>query len=159
MLVNPDVAGATVNIPNISIPLGGLSDVSLGSTITDGQALVYRSGAWSNETIQGGGYIGYTAVHSNKQNDNLLGISSVNATNSSSSLSRMVWESANNAWHFYGNIYADGWVAAGGIGSGGGGGSVVEVTQRLSSELQSLTSRLMELRRPYTLLPEAVAEG
>ena len=41
--------------------------------------------------------------------------------------SRIVWEpnaggSGIGAWHFLGNIYADGWVSAGGIGQDGGGG-------------------------------------
>lgn len=73
----------------------------------------------------GGGYIGYTSVQSSAGPLNLYGIPYINATNSASSDSRMVWDSTNNAWHFYGNIYADGWIAAGGIGSGGGGGGYV----------------------------------
>ena len=38
--------------------------------------------------------------------------------------SKLVWDSANNAWHLIGNFYADGWVSAAGVnpGSGGGGG-------------------------------------
>ena len=66
-------------------------------------------------------YIGSTLVQQQATPQDLTGILSINATSASNSASRIVWESANNAWHFYGNLYADGWVAAGGIGSGGGG--------------------------------------
>lgn len=39
----------------------------------------------------------------------------------------LVWDDANNAWHLVGNFYADGWISAGGIGSGGGqGGGTLE---------------------------------
>lgn len=43
-----------VTIEGLSIGLGDLSGVSLSSP-QPGQALVYRDGAWKNETIQGGG--------------------------------------------------------------------------------------------------------
>lgn len=69
------------------------------------------------------GYIGMTAVQSTSQQQALFGIASINATASASSSSRIIWDSANNAWHFIGNVYADGWIAAGGLGSGGGGGA------------------------------------
>lgn len=53
---------------------------------------------------------------------NMLGVNAISndlsSTGSESSLIK--WE--NGAWHFYGNIYADGWIAAGGIGNGGEGG-------------------------------------
>lgn len=80
-------------------------------------------------------YVGYSQVQTTAQAQYLFGIPYINATNSASSKSRMVWDSTNDAWHFYGNIYADGWVSAGGIGSsgGGGGGSTVEISNLLSS--------------------------
>lgn len=68
------------------------------------------------------GYIGMNAVQSTSQAQYLFGIPYINATASASSPSRIVWDSVNDAWHFYGNVYADGWVAAGGIGSSSGGG-------------------------------------
>ena len=46
--------GGSVNIQGLAIALGDLSNVSL-SSLTNGQALVYRNGSWHNETIQGGG--------------------------------------------------------------------------------------------------------
>ena len=80
------------------------------------------------------GYIGMTAVQSTSQQQALFGIASINATASASSSSRIIWDSANNAWHFVGNVYADGWIAAGGVGSGSsGGGSNVSISNLLSS--------------------------
>ena len=73
-------------------------------------------------------YIGYTAVQQTAQQQYLFGIPYINATSTASSPSRIIWDSVNSAWHFYGNIYADGWVSAGGIGSSGStSGSVVSI--------------------------------
>ena len=115
--------------PGSGLYLGDLENVSILSP-SNGQALIYRNGSWVNETIQGGGgggYVGYTATTASPGPLNIYGIPYINATNSASSGSRMVWDSTNNAWHFYGNIYADGWIAAGGVGSGGGGGYVLPI--------------------------------
>ena len=111
--------------------LDDLNDVSI-TGVANGQILVYRDGVWVNENNQGGGgggggYVGYSSLLSSPGVLNLYGIPYINATNSASSDSRMVWDSTNNAWHFYGSIYADGWIAAGGIGSGGGGGYVLPI--------------------------------
>ena len=77
-------------------------------------------------------YIGTTQVQTSSAAQDLTGILSVKA--SSANASKFEWNASQNAWHFYGNIYADGWVAAGGIGSSGqGGGSTVEVDNLLSS--------------------------
>ena len=65
-------------------------------------------------------YVGTTRVQTSSGAQDLTGILSVKAT--SANASKMEWDSSNNAWHFYGNVYAEGWIAAGGIGSGGGGG-------------------------------------
>ena len=78
-------------------------------------------------------YIGYTSVQTSAQQQYLFGIPYINATNVASSPSRIIWDSVNNAWHFYGNVYADGWVSAGGIGNAGSGGSVVSIDNLLSS--------------------------
>lgn len=72
--------------------------------------------------VDGYGYIGMTAIQSTSQQQALFGIASINATESASSSSRIIWDSANNAWHFIGNVYADGWIAAGGIGTESSGG-------------------------------------
>ena len=38
--------------------------------------------------------------------------------------SKLVWDATNNAWHLIGNFYADGWISAGGISSGGGSAGI-----------------------------------
>lgn len=86
--------------------------------------------AWAKESVPSL-YIGTTQVQTSSAAQALTGILSVKA--SSSTYSLMEWDSTNNAWHFYGNVYADGWMAAGGVGSGGSGGSVVTISNLLSS--------------------------
>lgn len=59
----------------------------------------------------------------------LLGVSVMSAnlaTSAGEDTSRVQWDHVNEAWHFYGNVYVDGFLAGGGIGSGGGGGYGVE---------------------------------
>lgn len=59
----------------------------------------------------------------------LLGVSVMSAnlaTSVGDDTSRVQWDYVNEAWHFYGNVYVDGFLAGGGIGSGGGGGYGVE---------------------------------
>lgn len=53
----------------------------------------------------------------------------------SSSNGYIVWDSANEAIHIVGNLYADGWVASGGIGTGGSSGGGVISTVYGSSSL------------------------
>lgn len=65
-------------------------------------------------------YIGTTQVQTSSIAQDLTGILSIKA--STANASKFEWDSANGAWHFYGNVYADGWMSAGGIGSSGGGG-------------------------------------
>lgn len=94
------------------------------TAVQNGDALVYNStlSKWVAGVVSGGGgggYIGTTSVQTEYQPQDLTGIKSVKLTSSSS---KFEWDDTNSAWHFYGNLYADGWVAAGGIGSGGGGG-------------------------------------
>lgn len=78
----------------------------------------------------GGAYALGTQTTDNATRGYLYGITGMSAylsDYSGTNDSLVVWDSTNNAWHFYGNLYADGWVSAGGIGSGsgGGGGSAV----------------------------------
>lgn len=84
----------------------------------------------------GGGYIGTTPVQASAAAQDLTGVLSINATSAITSPSLIEWDNTNQAWHFYGNLYADGWVAAGGIGSGGGGGGGTD----LASVWNSLTN-------------------
>ena len=64
-------------------------------------------------------YIGTTRVQTTETPQNLTGILSVQAT--TDLLSKFVWDDDHDAWRFLGNLYAEGWVASGGIGSSGGG--------------------------------------
>lgn len=67
-------------------------------------------------------YVGTSQIQSSSIAQDLTGISSVKA--SSDAASMFAWDEDLGAWHFYGNLYADGWVAAGGVGSGSGGGGI-----------------------------------
>ena len=67
-------------------------------------------------------YVGKTAIQGVSQSQALQGILSVKETSASSLFE---WEASTGAWRFHGNLYADGWVAAGGVGSSGGGGGGV----------------------------------
>ena len=126
-------AGMWVNKPSSggSLPIASAS--TLGGIKVGSGLSINSSGVLS---VTGGGsvtgYIGTTQVQSSSAAQALTGILSIKASSSTSSL--MQWDSTNNAWHFYGNVYADGWVSAGGAGSGGGtGGSVVTISNLLSS--------------------------
>lgn len=68
-------------------------------------------------------YIGTSQVQSSSQAQAIEGISSIKLSSADSLFS---WDSQNHAWHFAGNMYADGWIAAGGIGEDSGGGYGVE---------------------------------
>lgn len=126
--------GMWVNKPNSGggyvLPIASSS--TLGGIKVGSGLSINSSGVLS---VTGGGsvtgYIGTTQVQSSSAAQALTGILSIKASSSTSSL--MQWDSTNNAWHFYGNVYADGWMAAGGVGSGGSGGSVVTISNLLSS--------------------------
>lgn len=127
--------GLWVNKPNSGgggyvLPIASSS--TLGGIKVGSGLSINSSGVLS---VTGGGsvtgYIGTTQVQSSSAAQALTGILSIKASSSTSSL--MQWDSTNNAWHFYGNVYADGWMAAGGVGSGGSGGSVVTISNLLSS--------------------------
>ena len=123
--VNKPSSGGYVLPIASSSTLGGIK-VGSGLSISSSGVLSVTGGGSVT------GYIGTTQVQSSAVAQALTGILSIKATSSTSSL--MEWDSTNNAWHFYGNMYADGWVAAGGAGSGGGtGGSVVTISNLLSS--------------------------
>ena len=52
-----------------------------------------------------------------------LGTQYIPSGESSAVDSKLVWDDTNKAWHLIGNFYADGWVSAMGVSSGGGSGS------------------------------------
>jgi hypothetical protein len=68
-------------------------------------------------------YVGTTPLQASSQQQGLTGISSFKL---SASESLVEWDAVNSAWHFNGNLYADGWVSAGGIGNDSSGGYGVE---------------------------------
>lgn len=100
--------GSTVSVTQVLTSGTKIATITVDNVDTD---LYAPSGGGGG----GGGYIGTTAVQSSSQAQDLTGILSIKAT--SSNTSKMVWDSSNSAWHFLGNVYADGWIAAGGLGS------------------------------------------
>lgn len=108
------VTGVKMNGTTYS-PTNGI--VNLGTVVTSESDPTVP--AWAKAS-QPSLYVGTTQVQTSSAAQALTGILSVkNSTNDS----LMEWDSTNNAWHFHGNVYADGWMAAGGIGTGGSGGS------------------------------------
>lgn len=125
-------ASTKINIAHI--PTLTASDISDLETWISGKGYISTETdptvpAWAkNQTPQL--FIGTTQVQMTQVAQHLTGILSINATSDPTSASMIVWEpnaggEGVGAWHFIGNLYADGWVAAGGIGSAGGGGGYV----------------------------------
>ena len=142
-IANNKLANSSLTVGNATISLGGSATLTQIGVPAWAQA---SSLAFSSLPAM---YIGSTAVKSNNTAAGIIGITSINATSSTNHASRIVWDSTNNAWHFYGNIYADGYVSAGGRSetSGGGGGSDVNVARTWQSintgdETQALGSNL-----------------
>lgn len=129
---------ATITVDSVATdlyaPSGGSYTLPPATTSTLGGVIVGTglsvdgSGVLS---VTGGGsvtgYIGTTQVQSTSQDQALTGILSITSS-SSATTSLIEWDSTNGAWHFHGNLYANGWIAAGGIGSGGGSGSVAHLS-------------------------------
>ncbi len=76
-------------------------------------------------------YIGGTMVANSPARATLLGVAAISNSLSStgSEQSLIVWEpnaggTGVGAWHLLGNLYADGWIASGGIGNDSGGGGI-----------------------------------
>ena len=123
---------ANAYLANNSITIGS-KEIALGGSATLAQlgipswALAASKPSYSFSEITGkvgasqlpALYIGTTQVQSSSAAQALTGISSVKLT---SDASLFEWDEGNGAWHFHGNLYADGWVSALGAGSGSGGG-------------------------------------
>lgn len=88
-------------------------------------------------------YLARTQVNTSAANDTLLGITAISNASSSgdSDKSRIVWDATNEAWHFIGNVYADGFISSGGLNEGGSGGGVdlSRVWQSLSNSAATFT--------------------
>lgn len=72
----------------------------------------------------------------------MLGVSAISynlSSDAGSDSTRIEWDSTNGAWHVYGNIYADGWISAGGIGNGGSG-SASALANLVDVQLTSLAT-------------------
>lgn len=69
-------------------------------------------------------YLARTKVKSAAAQDTLLGVTAISnaAASDATDKSRIEWDDTNKAWHFYGNIYTDGWWSGRGVSPGGGGG-------------------------------------
>lgn len=67
------------------------------------------------------------------------------SVSANSDLTRIEWNpnaggTGIGAWHIKGNLYADGWIAAGGIGSGGGGGGTIFLNSSIEDVSVDTTS-------------------
>jgi len=148
----PDWAKADTK-PSYSLSeISGADDLKAIEALTGSSGLLKKTGdnTWSLDTtsyvpssrkINGVDlsedrdfYVGTSQIQSSSRAQDLTGISSVKA--SSDSASMFAWDADLGAWHFYGNVYADGWMAAGGVGSDSGGGGGVD----LDRVWQSLTN-------------------
>ena len=129
-VVNVDLNHQHSNYVPITRQINGHSlnaDVTL-SAVTDLGVAPWAMGTGS--TIPFGRlpamYIGKTRVKdTNTSNDTLIGISGFTTAASptesgDTSLVEWVVNDGVGSWHFKGNLYVDGWFAAGGVGSGGG---------------------------------------
>ena len=87
----------------------------------------WASGVPQDVTAAPNLYIARTKVRASAANDTLLGVTAISNASSSGSTgdeTRIEWDATNHAWHFYGGIYADTFVVAGGAGSSGGGSDI-----------------------------------
>lgn len=114
---------------------GGGTTVSWGTETSDTIQLTVAGTTKTLLTALPNLYIGTTSVQTSSQAQGLTGISSVKL---SSNDSLFEWDTTNSAWHFHGNLYADGWVSAGGVGSGGGGSYTAGTGISISNDVISL---------------------
>lgn len=87
-------------------------------------------------------YVGKTSIQGTSRSQALEGILSVKETDASSLFE---WEpnaggTGVGAWRFHGNLYADGWIAAGGVGTGGGGGGTIFLNSSIADVSVDTTS-------------------
>lgn len=139
---------ATVNIPS---SIAHLTDANRVSTL---EGRFDANGKLTFASLPAL-YLARTLVKSSAANDVLLGITAISnaASSGSSDKSRIEWDATNNAWHFIGNLYADGFVSAGGIshGSGAEGTTLSAVWASLTANSDEFAGRKIDLgHMPYT---------
>lgn len=115
------------------VPQGGIPKADLASAVQTslGNADAI-AGYFSGDKLKYANlpdlYLARTKVKSAAAQDTLLGITAISnaAASDATDKSRIEWDADNDAWHFYGNIYTDGWWSGRGVspGGGGGGGSI-----------------------------------
>ena len=132
-ITNSYLANNTIGVGNATI--------SLGSSASLSQIGVAQWAQTQDSTIDFSAlpnlYIGTTRVQNSSATQALTGISTISASGLATILggislggeyneedSKLVWDNDHNAWHLIGNLYADGYISAGGLNSQGGGGDI-----------------------------------
>ena len=128
-IANDYLANKTIGVGGAVITLGG------SATLTQIGIPAWAQKASIDFADMPAMYIGNARVQSSAQTaQNIGGIGTITASGLAtitggislggtfnSDTSKLVWDETNNAWHLIGNFYADGFIAAGGVGSDGGG--------------------------------------
>lgn len=130
--------GITIANDTISVKIGsGLSFNSSGALVASGGGIANETdpiftaspahgitaqdiARWNAASGSTSLYALGTQVLSTTSTGTLYGATTISANPSNFSgtdTSAITWDSNNNAWHIIGNLYADGWVAAGGLGT------------------------------------------
>lgn len=109
------------------------SDITLSATTDLGVSSWVMSGSTDTVPL----YVGGARVVRSTTRASLITVGAIShvLTSGASDKSRIEWDSDNGAWHFQGNLYADGWVAAGGLGTGGSGGGGLITSVKVENDL------------------------
>ena len=107
----------------------------------------------------GGAYALGTLTTASATKGTMLGVNAISndlaSTGSESSL--IEWDSTNSAWHFLGNIYSDGWIAAGGTGTPGGGGGGVDLSEVWNSLTNTVADQWATTKIDLAHIPNITA--
>jgi len=126
---------ATAHIPDVFQPkfnftISGTSGAVYDLSIIDSNA---ANGASAYSTLSNGLYLAGTRVKNSTSLDTLLGVSAISygLSSDNNDVTRIEWVAdagglGVGAWHIKGNLYADGWISAGGLSPGGGGGGGID---------------------------------
>lgn len=129
----PNAGAGSITLTKAMVGLGNVENTALSTWAGTNKITTVgtiATGTWQGTAIGynyvAAHYIGRTRTTASTANATLLGIDAISnaASSGSSDKSRIVWDSTNNAWHFLGNVYADGFVSAGGLSSGGGASGI-----------------------------------